>query len=125
MGSGADLVLASYSLCTYYCRHLLWVSRPILDSHTNTPFWRPLLLSALSNYYLYRHIMPSRWMSCRVTCRRAEHWLTLLALLRLHLGQLHSPCFTAHRVGLAVPHTPYCRAPCCVVLHEPFVLVWC
>ena len=27
-------------------------------------------------------------------------------------------------LGLAVPQTKYCRAPCCVVLHVPIVLDW-
>ena len=93
MGSGADLVLAvlggslnraylaRITLCSWRC-HLLWVCHAhILDSHTNTPFWRPLLLkSALSKITIISTVISCPLgdvLPCYMP--RAEHWLTLLA----------------------------------------------
>ena len=65
--------------------------------------------------------------------KKKKSWLTLLpsfsvcvCLLRIPPGQLlfvysiAQPC-----LGLAVPRATYSRAPCCVVLHVPIVLIWC
>ena len=71
---------------------------------------------------LFNNILP-----CCVP--RAEHLLTLLfSCVDCLRTTWPATCSTFYRLtvlGLAVPLIPYCRAPCCVVLHMPFVLAWC
>ena len=141
-GFGADLVLAvlggslnraylaRITLCSWRC-HLLWVCHA---PHPRLSYQYPILAPSVveerpfqNHYYLYRHIMPSRGCPAvlHAACRTLVDTLSVCVDYFAYTGQLHSPCFTAHRVGPRC--ATYAVLPCSMlwVLHEPFVLVWC